>query len=325
MRLTRTLGIGLLTATFLTTLSACGKSVPPPNQITSNPTGNIGSTGESEHTATLYLMTSDGEQGQYKLDYSGNLKADQLLQGLTDLTGYHFDAAKTELNAQKLTVYWADTATFEPDTGTTAQPNRQLDLTFDDFDSELQFMLDTAYATLTKNLDVTEVYFVTAGGNSLDFTTQAKWKLPADQAYSGVFNSYYLNQKARSDGSGSSSALTDDDKTDAKTNENYIFLDRRTNPSDSGDNLSPDDAAKAVYNSLVVNYQGNTDSSADWYIALDEMKEIKGTEGYSFSVGQGNSDDFTAYFHAVVTYDGNIYLLKKDASEYTFYGTISNS
>lgn len=330
MRLTRTLGIGLLTATFLTTLCACGKSATTPNQITSNPTASVSiaaSTADSEHTATLYLMTASGEQGQYKLDYSGDLKADQLLQGLTDLTGYHFDAAKTELSDQKLIVYWADTATFEPDTGTTAEPNRDLDLTFSDFDSELQFMLDTAYTTLTKNLNVTEVYFVTAAGNSLDFTTQAKWKLPADQAYNGVFNSYYLTKNATSDGSGSGSAstLTDDSTTGTKSNQNYIFLDRRTNPSDSGDNLSPDDAAKAVYESVVANYQGNVDSNSDWYIALDEMKEIKGSEGYSFSVGQGSSENFTPYFYAVVTYNRNIYLLKDGASDYTFYGKVPNS
>ncbi len=198
----RIFGIWLLTAVFLVTLCACGKSTPGISQNASNPTSAAITSNptEPEHTATLYLMTAGKVQDQYELGYSGELNAAQLLKGLTDLTGYHFDVDKVTQEGDKITVYWADTATFQPKTGTQAEPNQDLDLTFYDFDSELQFMLDSTYTTLTKNLGVKEVFFATASGGSLDFTEEANWKILIDQTYNGNFATYYQQTVDPADG-----------------------------------------------------------------------------------------------------------------------------
>ena len=319
----RIFGIGLLTAAFLFTLCACGKSDTEPSASTQKPATSADVTdAEPEQMATLYLMTDGQEQGQYELGYSGELTAEQLLQGLTDLTGYHFDADRTETFDKTITVFWADTASFFPDTRTKAEATSEL--AFSDFDSQLQFMLDSTYTTLTKNLDVTDVRFVAADGAALDFTEQANWVLPADQPYGGTFSDYYLSQPT---GDGSSStpdqtATTGEDETgttgESEKQDEFIFVDRRTNPGDPGDNLGPEEAAQLVFDSLVTNYEGETNPQ-DWVIALDEVTDVNGSEGYAFSVGQGTEEDFETYFHAAVTYDRNIYYMDNGASQYSSY------
>lgn len=324
-----TFGIGLLIATFLVTLCACGKpdganqntsSITPAASTNTETTSS--SNPDPEEMATLYLMTAGKEKGQYELGYSGKLTGEQLLQGLTNLTGYSFDAGKVVLSGKEITVYWANTASFMPDTGKTAVPNKDLDLTFADFDSELRFMLDSTYTTFTKNLDVSKVRYVTADGGDLDFSKQATWVL-SDQPYSGTFTDYYLEQDSTEDQDKSSTSNDASEKT--KSGKEFIYMDRRSNPADSGNNISPEDAAQAVYDALVINYEGETDSGSDWYIALDKITTVKGSEGYSFSVGQGSEEEFAIYFHAVVTYDRNIYLLEDGASDYVLYGTIPKS
>ena len=305
----RILGIGLLTAAFLATLCACGNSGTDTNQGTSapNPAASADVTDAgSEQQATLYLMTDGEEQGQYALDYSGELTAEQLLQGLTNLTGYHFDAEKVETNGKNITVFWADTASFFSDTGTKAEATAEL--AFQDFASQLQFMLDSTYITLTKNLDVTNVYYVTSTGTPLDFTEQANWTLSADQFYSGTFGDYYLDETT--DGGDASNP--------DKDGKEFIFLDQRADPAASGADLSPEAAAQSVYDALVLDYKGDTDER-EWVIALDEITQVDGSEAYAFSVGQGTEETFDTYFHAAITYDGNVYMMENGASEYSSY------
>ena len=234
------------------------------------------------------------------------LTAEQLLQGLTNLTGYHFDAEKVETNGKNITVFWADTASFFSDTGTKAEATAEL--AFQDFASQLQFMLDSTYVTLTKNLDVTNVYYVTSTGTPLDFTEQANWTLSADQFYSGTFGDYYLDETT--DGGDASNP--------DKDGKEFIFLDQRADPAASGADLSPEAAAQSVYDALVLDYKGDTDER-EWVIALDEITQVDGSEAYAFSVGQGTEETFDTYFHAAITYDGNVYMMENGASEYSSY------
>ena len=226
--------------------------------------------------------------------------------GLLRRADGHFDAEKVETNGKNITVFWADTASFFSDTGTKAEATAEL--AFQDFASQLQFMLDSTYVTLTKNLDVTNVYYVTSTGTPLDFTEQANWTLSADQFYSGTFGDYYLDETT--DGGNASNP--------DKDGKEFIFLDQRADPAASGADLSPEAAAQSVYDALVLDYKGDTDER-EWVIALDEITQVDGSEAYAFSVGQGTEETFDTYFHAAITYDGNVYMMENGASEYSSY------
>lgn len=257
-----------------------------------------------ESMATLYLMVGGEENGQYELGYTGELTPSILLDGLTSLTGYNFSYDDFDISNSGLTgvtVYWSDKASFLSDKEVT--PNKDLDLKFYDFDSELQFMLDSTYATLKNNLKVGAIYFALQDYSPLDFQEEANWSLNPAEAYSGNFSDYYSDYHE---------SIGDD----------YIFLDERENPSDEEDNISPEEAADGVFNSLVTNYEGEINPDVPWYIILKRIDNVNGSEGYGFSVGQENEHKFVEYFYAIITYDRNIYILENNATEYIEYGTL---
>lgn len=234
---------------------------------------------EAETTATLHVVAYSEEVGQYPLAYTGELTAEALLKGLSAVTKHDFACDSAAVEGDSVTVIWSDGATLlRPESA----PMRveSLDLTFYDFDSTLQFMLDSAYWTLRENLGVEKVFFATPSGAGLHLENTPYWSLPAGACYNGNFAGWYTS--------------------------GYTFEDARQMMGDAGENISGAEAAQIVYAYLVA---GTDNDGAVRHIALTGIGEADGAEGYVLKVEAGGSHCLTA----LVTYAGGVYVEKGGA------------
>lgn len=243
---------------------------------------------EPESAALLHIVAYGEETGQYPLRCSGECTAEMLLDGLTALTEHNFAYDRVETDGRSVTVVWSDEATFlHPEEA--PMEVESLGLIFYDIESTLQFMLDTARATLLANLDIERVYYATAASGGLSFPGVTDWRLPAGQAYSEEFAAYYP--------------------------QDYAFEDAREIMGDAGENIAPADAAQIVYDQLAAG------AGEGWRIVLADIGQIDGSEGYVFRVGTGEGEGFIERFGALVTYDGGLYVRKPGEETYTFCTT----
>ena len=228
---------------------------------------------EAERTATLHVVAYGEEVGQYPLAYTGERTAETLLKGLSAVTKHDFACDSAALERDSVTVIWSDEAALlRPESA----PMRveSLGLTFYDLDPTLEFMLDSAYWTLRENLGVEKVFFETPSGAGLHLENMPCWSLPAGACYNGNFAGWYTS--------------------------GYTFEDARPAMGDAGRNISGADAAQIVYACLVA---GTDNDGAVRNIALTDIGEADGSEGYVFEVEAGGSHCLTA----LVTYDGGVY------------------
>ena len=226
--------------------------------------------------ATLHVVAYGEEVGQAPLEYAGDLTAEALLKGLTALTGHDFACERAVVAEDSVTVSWSDEATLLRPESAPMRVER-FDLAFLDFDSTLQFMLDSAYETLTEELGVQKVFFETPSGAGLYLENMPCWSLPAGAAYDGNFAAWYTS--------------------------GYAFEDARRMMGDAGENISGPDAAQVVYAHLLA---GTDSDGAVRTITLTNIGEADGAEGYVFEVEAGGSHCLTA----LVTYDGGVYVEK---------------
>lgn len=241
---------------------------------------------EPESSATLYVVAYGEEEGQYPLAYTGELTGEALLDGLSALTQHNFAYERVEVEGDAVTVVWADDASFMPGANPPVEVE-SLGLIFYDVESTLQFMLDSARATLVNNLGVSTVYYATAAGDGLSFPDVTDWALPAGEAYSGDFDAYYP--------------------------QDFTFVDQREVRGDPGENIGPTDAAQIAYDVLVA---GQETGGAPWQIILKDIVIVENSEGYAFSIGQGEGDAYEERYDAVVTYAGGLYTREDGAQEY---------
>ena len=242
---------------------------------------------EAETTATRHVVAYGEEVGEYPLAYTGELTAEALLKGLSAVTKHDFACDSAVVEGDSVTVIWSDGATLlRPESA----PMRveSLDLTFYDFDSTLQFMLDSAYWTLRENLGVEKVFFGTPSGAGLHLENTPYWSLPAGACYNGNFAGWYTS--------------------------GYTFEDARQMMGDAGENISGAEAAQIVYA-----YLAYGEGADGWRIILEGFSEADGCEGYAFSIGQGDGDGYAESFGALVTYDGGVYARKAGETEYTLF------
>ena len=85
------------------------------------------------------------------------MTAERLLEGLSALTEHAFACESIEREGEAITLTWSSEASLMPGVDAPMEVESP-QLTFYDFDSTLQFMLDSAYHTLVNNLGVQKVF-----------------------------------------------------------------------------------------------------------------------------------------------------------------------
>lgn len=167
--------IGKITAAVLTLcilFSGCGNAADSQSAPENTPESRLESTLESEpvsqqKTAILYTMqpagSSSPEIKEYPLQYSGELTADVLTKGLSQLTGMDFSVTAVG-RRDGVSVDWAPASTLLANPESLGQKEG---FRFSDSGSMCWFMLDSLSMTLSKNLNAENVYYTMDGGKDL--------------------------------------------------------------------------------------------------------------------------------------------------------------
>ncbi len=154
---------------LLLSLIGCSSQEKTPEKFTAAPQNSPAPTVAEKKTATLYTNMETGNESaewkEHKFEYSGELTAKVLADGLTQLTGLDFFIDTTE-KPDGITVDWAKNSTLISNLDDRVQKDE-----FHFFDSESMrwFMMDSLWRTITENLKAENVYFTTDGGKELAF------------------------------------------------------------------------------------------------------------------------------------------------------------
>jgi len=159
--------IFILFLSFCVLLFGCNKAVD--NQ-TNTSDGNTDTTSQQDvKEAVLYtnMTTSsvDPEIKEHPFEYSGELTAELLATGLSNLTGLDFKITAKDVD-DGLTIDWAKDSTLVANLGDRQQKE---EFHFLDADSMRWFMMDSLWLTLTKNLNKENIYYTMDGGYYLTF------------------------------------------------------------------------------------------------------------------------------------------------------------
>lgn len=158
--------------TFCVLLSGCAKAADLQSTAESTPESRLENRLESaplpqQKTATLYTTqpagSSSPEIGEYSLQYSGELTAETLAKGLSQLTGLDFSMTAAS-RSDGISVDWAPTSTLITDPDSIGQKEG---FRFSDSGSMCWFMLDSLSMTLSKNLNSENIYNTMDGGKDL--------------------------------------------------------------------------------------------------------------------------------------------------------------
>lgn len=116
------------------------------------------------------ILLADSSQGdpthvpsEYPWIYPGEMSAENIAMGLSELTGLRFDVSAELTNgANSIAVDWnLGSSLF------TGPPEQQIDMfRFFDYDSLAWFMLDSLYRTILRNMPEIEAVYYTMGGGS---------------------------------------------------------------------------------------------------------------------------------------------------------------
>lgn len=231
-------------------------------------------------TAVLYTNmktgSADPDIKEHKYKYSGELTAEDLAAGLSNLTGLDFfiTASKDE---KGIHIDWAPNSTLMANLDDREQKK---DFFCFDADSMRWFMMDSLWLTLTKNLEVENVYYTMNGGKDLLFENLYLIKeFPADLPYMGSAFFY-----AHADGRGD-------------------IIDEKSNVNDSP--LSQTDAEELVLQTL-------TKQKKEGLSLVGGGEDtINGENAIIVIAGKKSADgkNFTELYHFAVTDSGKVYYM----------------
>lgn len=232
-------------------------------------------------TAVLYTNmktgSADPDIKEHKYKYSGELTAEDLAAGLSNLTGLDFfiTASKDE---KGIHIDWAPNSTLIANLDDREQKK---DFFCFDADSMRWFMMDSLWLTLTKNLEVENVYYTMNGGKDLLFENLYLIKeFPADLPYMGSAFFY-----AHADGRGD-------------------IIDEKSNVNDSP--LSQTDAEELVLQTL-------TKQKKEGLSLVGGGEDtINGENAIIVIAGNKSADGkkFTELYHFAVTDSGKVYYME---------------
>ncbi len=168
----------ILTAICLSiALVACGGTTSEPEMESgaTPPSGESAAVGDdtqqqdaaddAEQSATLYTILNNLEPAvEHEFTYTGELTAEVLAKGLSDLTGHSFAITATELGEGKIAIDWAADSSLIAGIGDVEQKEEFFVF---DVTSLNWFMMDSLNATIINNLGVSEVYYTMEGGQEL--------------------------------------------------------------------------------------------------------------------------------------------------------------
>lgn len=253
-------------------LSGCGKSVDNSGSALN------GKSTAARKTAVLYTNMTTGNDSpdikQHDWVYTGDLTAEKLAAGLSEITGLDFNIAVTA-GKEGLFVDWKENSTLIANLDDREQKEA---FHFFDADSMRWFMMDSLWLTLTKNLEVEDVYYTMKGGKNLLFEELYPVKnFPSDLPYMG--SAFFF---AHADGKG-------------KLMEGRGDLIR----------MSKDDAKELVRQTLTE--QGK---KAPVLVVAGE-DTIEGEHALIIKAGENSADGlkFTALYHFAVTDSGAVFYM----------------
>ncbi|MEA4925477.1 MAG: S-layer homology domain-containing protein [Syntrophomonadaceae bacterium] len=145
-----------------------------------------------EQYATLYFIVNGAEK-TYEMRYYGKLTPEKLMDGLTALTGLRFSYTSFDVVGDELRVHWAEDASFMPaGNATDTFLEEKMGYRFFAVDSLTRCMLDSTWATLSRNMETPRIYFTGADNSGLDLREIMNWAISGDEWYSGNFDDYYV-------------------------------------------------------------------------------------------------------------------------------------
>lgn len=116
-------------------------------------------------TATLWVGTTQSDLRSYPWEYTDELTAEKLAEGLSQLTGLDFLITAGD-TSDGITVDWADDSTLIAGLDDREQKE---DFYFYDADSMRWFMMDSLQKTFVNNMAVENVYYTMNEGQALIF------------------------------------------------------------------------------------------------------------------------------------------------------------
>jgi len=176
--------IFILFLSFCVLLFGCNQAVDNQTNTSDGNTDTISQKGVKE--AVLYTNMTTGsvepEIKEHPFEYSGELTAEVLADGLSKLTGLDFKIAAKDVD-DGLTIDWAKDSTLVANLGDRQQKE---EFHFSDADSMRWFMMDSLWLTLTQNLNKENFYYTMDGGYYLTFEELYPVNtFPAEQQYMG--------------------------------------------------------------------------------------------------------------------------------------------
>ncbi len=144
--------------------------------------------GSASQTTTLYAVLNAGDAdgngaiiNEYPLSYEGDLTVEVLAKGLSDLTGYNFNA-KSLAGSEIFTVDWAMDSSIFTDLSAD-QPKDEFML---DSPNDIRwFMLDSLWLSVSKNLNQSQISFTMNGGLPFDAGLYPLTSFVPNQPYLG--------------------------------------------------------------------------------------------------------------------------------------------
>lgn len=166
--------------------SACKKEGEVSNPASNNKS-DTEKNSEEQKTAILYTNMEGGSDSpnikQHEWKYTGELTAEKLAEGLSELTGLDFKIT-ADVVKDSITIDWKNDSTLIANLGDKEQKE---EFFLFDVDSMRWFMMDSLWVTLTKNLKVEDVFYTMDGGKSLKFEElYAANEFPTDIPYMGA-------------------------------------------------------------------------------------------------------------------------------------------
>lgn len=263
------------------------------NQTTVNSSGMPESTPASsaqEKMAVLYTNLSGGSESpdikQHEWEYSGDLTAEKLAEGLSQLTGLDFNISVSQAK-DGISVDWKANSTLIANLDDREQKE---EFHVFDADSMRWFMMDSLWMTLTNNLKVENVYYTMDGGKDLSFEELNPVKtFPRDLPYMGAAFFY-----AHADGKGE----LEEGRGDLIDEKGNVVESR----SDQGA-MTQVRAEDAVWDLMT------EDQKISLRLIGDGEETIGGEHAFLVTAGNRSADGqkFTALYHLAVTDSGVIY------------------
>ncbi|WP_461206294.1 hypothetical protein [Clostridium sp. DL1XJH146] len=249
---------------------------------------------ESTKEATLFINMEGGSEiasyKEYPFEYSGELTAEMLADGLSDLTGLDFSITSSTIS-DGLIIDWSDNSTLIAGLGNREQKEEFLLL---DNDSLTWMMLDSLWITLRENLNVENIYYSMFGGSDLWFEALYPVNVfPLDTPYMG--SAFYF---AHSDVVGD---------VDDYTNIPLIIANNITLSDPPEGELSCNEAYEILSEKVLAYEQIESFDENNLSFLYQGIMVYQGVEYYTLSLCEYySSDDFEILYAYLVDGQGNV-------------------